>query len=456
MTVIQEKVSRQNVFFDSQQTKDINYRIRHLKRLRDEIQRSQQAILEALALDLGKANFEAYSSEVGYLLESIHHFIKNLKKWAKPIRKVSPLFMPISKSRIYYEPLGVVLIIGPFNYPLQLVLEPLIGAIAAGNTCLLKPSEKTPYTNQILQTIISEVFAPEYVDVIFGGEEVVTELIHSKVHHIFFTGSEKVGRVVMEAASKQLIPVTLELGGKSPTIVHADADIKKAAARIAWGKFYNTGQTCIAPDYVYVHQSIKNEFLEALKATILSFYGEKPLTSPDFGRIIDEESFNRLVGLIDEKKLFYGGEYDRERLKIAPTVLTEVDWTDAVMQEEIFGPILPALTYASLDETLSVIKEKPSPLAFYLFSESRKIQQEGIQCMPFGGGCINDTISQVTSPRLPFGGVRNSGMGSYHGKESFMTFSNKKSIMKKSTLFDIKIMYPPYKGKLSLLKKIMK
>lgn len=454
--MIQEKIDRQNIFFDSNLTKNIDYRIKHLEKLRNVIQRKEKEIIEALYLDLGKSYFEAYSSEVGFILESLHYFIKNLKKWAKPKRTRSPLFMPISKSTIYYEPRGIVFIIGPFNYPFQLVIEPLIGAIAAGNTCLLKPSEKTPHTNQIIQEIIAAVFEPEYVDVVSGGKEAVTELINSKVHHIFFTGSAKVGKVIMEAASKQLIPVTLELGGKSPTIVHQDADIEKAASRIVWGKYYNVGQTCIAPDYVYVHKSIEAEFLNTLKNKIIEFYGVDALTSSDYGRIIDEKEFDRLIHLMDESKLYFGGETDRNRLKIAPTVLTNVNWTDDVMQEEIFGPILPILTYESLEDTLTFIKDKPKPLAFYFFSEDKNLQKEVIENLPFGGGCINDTISHVTSPRLPFGGIGNSGMGSYHGKESFLTFSHQKSIMKKSTWLDIKTMYPPYKGKLDLLKKIMK
>lgn len=454
--MIQEKITRQKMFFDTNQTKAVDFRIEHLKKLRETIRMKEQEIIEALYLDLGKSDFEAYSSEVGFLLESLHYFIKNLKKWSKPKRKLSPKFMPISKSKIFYEPLGVVLIIGPFNYPFQLVMEPLIGAIAAGNTCVLKPSEKTPYTSQVIQDVISEVFDPEYVAVICGGKEVVTELIHSKVDHIFFTGSDKVGKVVMGAASKQLIPVTLELGGKSPTIVHEDADIEKAAGRIVWGKYYNIGQTCIAPDFVYVHKNIEEEFLKAVKNKIIAFYGTDALSSPDYGRIIDEAAFDRLKGFIDESKLYHGGETNREQLKIAPTVLADVKWTDPVMQEEIFGPILPVLTYESLEDTLRIIKDKPKPLAFYFFSESKELQQKVIDYLPFGGGCINDTIAHVTSTRLPFGGVGNSGMGSYHGKESFMTFSNKKAVMKKSTLFDIEMMYPPYKGKLGLIKKIMK
>lgn len=454
--MIQEKLIKQKHFFTSNQTKNLDYRIKHLEKLRDVIKKKEDTIIKALYLDLGKSHFEAYSSEVGFILESLSYVLRNLRKWARPKRKLRPLFMPISKSTIYYEPHGVVLIIGPFNYPFHLVIEPLIGAIAAGNTCIIKPSEKTPHTVAVLQEVIGEVFEEEYVAIVPGAKEVVTELINSDVDYIFFTGSNQVGRIVMEAASKTLTPLTLELGGKSPTIVHKDADIEKTASRIVWGKFYNVGQTCIAPDYIYVHESIKEDLLVEIKGKIKEFYGDDPLSSPDYGQIIDENDFNRLVDFIDEDKIYCGGERNKDDLKIAPTVLSHVNWEDAVMKEEIFGPILPVLTYEDIDETLKIIEEKPRPLAFYIFTEDKRLQDKVIEEIPFGGGCINDTISHITSPRMPFGGTGNSGIGSYHGKESFLTFSHKKSIMKKSTLFDIKAMYPPYEDRLKLIKKIMK
>ncbi len=453
--MIQEKITAQKNFFKTNQTKDLAYRIQHLEKLRKTIQVKEAKILNALSLDLGKSDFEGYSSEIGFTLESIRYTLRNLKKWARPKRKLRPLFMPLSKSKIYSEPHGIVLIIGPFNYPFHLVIEPLIGAIAAGNTCILKPSEKTPHTVNILQEIMSEVFADEYVTVIPGAKEVVTELIHSDVDYIFFTGSNTVGRIVMEAAAKKLVPVTLELGGKSPAIVHEDADIEKAAARIVWGKFYNAGQTCIAPDYIYAHERIQEKLLNALSHKIQEFYGEYPLESPDYGRIIDEREFNRLINLIDAEKIYYGGETNKEELKITPTILTNSHWEDLAMQEEIFGPILPVLSYQNIDEILEIIEEKPRPLAFYLFTESKQLQDQVIAEIPFGGGCINDTIAHISSPRLPFGGTGNSGMGSYHGKASFETFSHQKSMMKKSTLFDIQAMYPPYKGKMKLIKWLM-
>lgn len=454
--MIQQIITKQRNFFKTNQTKDLAYRIKHLKKLRDTIKSKEDRILNALYQDLGKSDFEGYSSEIGFLLESIHYTLKNIKKWARPKRKRTPLFMPISRSKVYSEPHGVVLIIGPFNYPFHLVIEPLIGAIAAGNTCILKPSEKTPHTVAILQEIIEEIFTPEYASVILGGKEEVTELIQSDVDYIFFTGSSTVGQIIMEAAAKKLTPVTLELGGKSPTIVHKDADIEKAAARIVWGKFYNAGQTCIAPDYIYAHEAIKEKLMVAIEKKIADFYGNNPLTSPDYGRIIDQHDFKRLMNLIDPNKLYCGGEVHQNSLKIAPTVMANVTWDDAVMQEEIFGPILPVLTYEDIDEILDLIKDKPRPLAFYLFTEDKQLQKKVVHEVPFGGGCINDTIAQVTSQRLPFGGTGHSGIGAYHGKTSFETFSHKKSTMKKSTLFDIDLIYPPYKGKLKLLKMIMK
>jgi aldehyde dehydrogenase (NAD+) len=292
--------------------------------------------------------------------------------------------------------------------------------------------------------------------VVTGNREAVSELIHSDFDYIFFTGSVPVGKIVMEAASKNLTPVTLELGGKSPTIVHKDADIEKAAARIAWGKYYNAGQTCIAPDYIYVHEDVKDRLLEGLIKEIVDFYGVEPLKSPDYGRIINHKEFNRLSDLIDDQKLYFGGEKIEEKLKISPTILTNVTWDDDVMQEEIFGPILPVLTYNKISEVVNIIKDKPRPLSLYLFTEDKNLQKKIEDEVPFGGGCINDTISHVSSPRLPFGGTGNSGIGSYHGEESFITFSHKKSMMKKSTKFDIRYIYPPYKGKLGFIKKIMK
>jgi aldehyde dehydrogenase (NAD+) len=454
--MIQKKIEKQKEFFKTNKTKDISFRMLYLFKLKEVIQNKEEKILEALKKDLGKSDFEAYTSEVGFVLKSLDYTLKNIRNWAKTKKVRRPIFMPISKSYVKYEPHGTVLIIGPFNYPFQLIMEPLIGALAAGNTAIIKPSDKTPETVEILREIIEEVFDKEHVDVVTGNREAVSELIHSDFDYIFFTGSVPVGKIVMEAASKNLTPVTLELGGKSPAIVHKDADIEKAAARIAWGKYYNAGQTCIAPDYIYVHEDVKDRLLEGLIKEIVDFYGVEPLKSPDYGRIINHKEFNRLSGLIDEKKLYFGGEKIEEKLKISPTILTNVTWDDDVMQEEIFGPILPVLTYNKISEVVNIIKDKPRPLSLYLFTEDKNLQKKIEDEVPFGGGCINDTISHVSSPRLPFGGTGNSGIGSYHGEESFITFSHKKSMMKKSTKFDIRYIYPPYKGKLGFIKKIMK
>jgi aldehyde dehydrogenase (NAD+) len=454
--MIQEKIEKQKEFFKTNKTKDISFRMLYLFKLKEVIQNKEEKILEALKKDLGKSDFEAYTSEVGFVLKSLDYTLKNIRNWAKTKKVRRPIFMPISKSYVKYEPHGTVLIIGPFNYPFQLIMEPLIGALAAGNTAIIKPSDKTPETVEILKEIIEEVFDKEHVDVVTGNREAVSELIHSDFDYIFFTGSVPVGKIVMEAASKNLTPVTLELGGKSPAIVHKDADIDKAAARIVWGKYYNAGQTCIAPDYIYVHEDVKDRLLEGLIKEIVDFYGAEPLKSPDYGRIINHKEFNRLSNLIDENNLYFGGEKIEEKLKISPTILTNITWDDDVMQEEIFGPILPVLTYSKISEIVNIVKDKPRPLSLYLFTEDKNLQKKIEDEVPYGGGCINDTISHVSSPRLPFGGTGNSGIGSYHGEESFITFSHKKSMMKKSTKFDIRYIYPPYKGKLGFIKKIMK
>lgn len=454
--MIQSLIEKQKKFFKTNKTKDVSYRIIFLNKLKEVIKENEKEILNALNKDLGKSEFEAYTSEVGFVLESLNYILKNVEKWSKTKKVRSPIFMPISKSYIKYQPHGVVLIIGPFNYPFQLIMEPLIGALAAGNTCVVKPSDKTPETVEVIKKIISEVFDEEYVSVVTGNREAVSELIHSDFDYIFFTGSVPVGKIIMEAASKNLTPVTLELGGKSPTIVHNDADIKKAASRIVWGKYYNAGQTCIAPDYLYVHEDVKDKLLEELKNQIIEFYTNEPLNHPDYGRIINLKEFKRLSKLIDDDKIYFGGERIEKELKISPTILDNVSWQDDVMQEEIFGPILPVLSYSDIDTVIKVVKDRPRPLSLYLFTEDKDLQEKIEDQISFGGGCINDTISHVSSPKLPFGGTGTSGIGSYHGRESFVTFSHKKSMMKKSTLFDIRYIYPPYKGKLKFIKKIMK
>lgn len=454
--MIQQLLKAQKQYFDQGYTRDVDKRIAHLKLLKEYIQINEVAILKALELDLGKPPFEGYATEVGYVLDSIGHTIKHLKEWAKDKHVKPPLHQIPSKSFIRYEPYGSVLVIAPFNYPFQLLIEPLIGALAAGNTAILKPSEYTPETTALVQVMIKECFSEEYVTVVTGDREVTGELIHASFDYIFFTGSVPVGKIVMKAAAEKLTPVTLELGGKSPTIVHKDANLSIAAKRIAWGKFLNTGQTCIAPDYIYVHETVKDEFLGELEHAIHQFYGVEPLLSNDYGKIINERHYDRLIALIDQEKLSIGGEVDRDTLFIAPTVLENVTWDDPVMADEIFGPILPVLTYKDLNETLKIINKQPKPLALYIFSESEIVQNIVIDKVSFGGGCINDTLTHMVNPNMPFGGVGSSGMGNYHGKHSFETFSHKKAIHKKSTRLETGLVFPPYKGKMKLLKKLMK
>lgn len=446
----------QKKFFNSDITKDVKFRIGRLKDLHSAIKKYDSDIIEALNKDLGKPEFEGYTTEVGYTLDSISYFIKNIKKWAKDKRVRTPIHQLLSRSFIRYEPYGTVLIIGPYNYPFQLLIEPLVGAIAAGNTVILKPSEFATNTEKIVKKIIEETFDGKYIKVVCGGVEETQALIHADFDYIFFTGSVRVGRIVMEAAAKNLTPVTLELGGKSPVIVHKDANLKIAARRIAWGKFMNTGQTCIAPDYVYVHMQVKDEFQEYIRQVIKEFYGKNVKESRDYGKIINLRHFDRLVGLIEREKVIIGGDFEKESLYISPTVMTNVNWEDDVMKDEIFGPILPILEYDSEDEAIYQIKSKPRPLALYVFSKDKEFQNKILNKLHFGGGCINDTITHVVNHHMPFGGVGTSGIGQYHGKYSFETFSNKKSILKKSTLFDLKLAYPPYKDKVNLVRKIMK
>ena len=443
-------------YFNSGETRGINFRLQQLKRLKEVIKEKEEKLMQALYMDLGKPAFEAYATEVGYVLDSIDFVMKNLKRWAKPKRVKTPIVQPGASSKVIYEPYGTALIIGPYNYPFQLLIEPMIGAMAAGNCITLKPSEYTPHVAAEVEELIGESFDSKYISVVNGGVKTTAALINQPFDYIFFTGSVPVGKIVMEAAAKNLVPVTLELGGKSPCIVDKNANIEVSARRIAWGKFINCGQTCVAPDYLLVHKEIKVKFMDKLIETIKGFYGDKFIESTDYGRIVNLKHFDRLYGLIDKSKLLFGGEGDRDKLFISPTILNHVDWKDEVMKDEIFGPVLPIIEYESLEDIISKINEGPRPLALYIFSEDKKVQKELLEKVSFGGGCINDTISHVATPHMPFGGVGSSGIGAYHGVESFLTFSHKKSIMKKTTKFDIKLVYPPYGDKIKFLKRIMK
>ncbi|RUR80840.1 aldehyde dehydrogenase [Chlorogloeopsis fritschii PCC 9212] len=451
---IHELVCKQRNFFQTGQTKDIGFRLEKLRSLKQVVIEHKQAILQALSADLHKPIFESYLTEISTIKE-IDYAIKNIKNWIKPKKAaVSFEFFPYS-ARIQPEPLGVVLIISPWNYPFHLMIAPLVGAIAAGNCAILKPSEFAPHTSRLIAKMIGKTFDPAYIAVVEGGIETSQTLLAKKFDHIFFTGGTAVGKIVMEAAAKHLTPVTLELGGKSPCIVDTEIDIEKTARRICWGKFVNAGQTCIAPDYLLVHQDIKKSLLDSIKKCLQEFYGENPATSPDYARIIHQKHFDHLVNFLDDGEILIGGKTNREELYIAPTVLDNISWDDYVMQEEIFGPILPVITYANIADVINKINSRPKPLALYLFSSNKNLQQRVLQSTSSGGVCLNDTLMQSAVPSLPFGGVGDSGIGSYHGKASFDTFSHYKSVLQNSFWLDLKWRYAPYEGKLSFLKRLI-
>lgn len=449
-------VEKQKIFFKKGQTKELSFRLEALKKLQKAIQKNEKKIIRALKADLNKSEFEAYSTEVGFVLSELRYIMKHLPSWIKPIKVKTPMTHIGTSSTIYSEPYGVALIISPWNYPFQLAIAPLIGAICAGNCAVIKPSELSPKTSEVVAEMIHDLFPEEYIAVVQGAVETSQALLKEPFDYIFFTGSVNVGKIVMEAAGKNLIPVTLELGGKSPCIVHEDANIPLAAKRIAWGKYTNSGQTCIAPDYLYVHRSIKDSFLNQLKEMIHELYGKEPLKNPNFTRIVSERHFKRLQSFLNNGKCFTGGKSDEKRLVIEPTVLTDITWEDPVMEDEIFGPILPVMEYETLSEVVDTIQNKPKPLALYLFTQNKSIEKEVLNRVSFGGGCINDTIYHISTPHLPFGGVGHSGIGAYHGKSSFDTFSHKKSVLKQTTRFDIPLRYPNVKNGLKKIKLFLK
>ncbi|MNO40288.1 Aldehyde dehydrogenase [compost metagenome] len=455
---IQVMLEEHQDFFNRGITKEVAFRLNQLRKLKDSIKRYESRIITALHHDLGKSEFEAYATEIGFTLDSLGYMMKHLKRWAKPIKVRSPLHLFPAKSYILNEPYGTALIIGPFNYPFQLLIEPLIGAIAAGNCAVLKPSESTPAITAVIEQLIQETFEPQYIRVVQGEKETTNLLIHAKFDYIFFTGSVPVGKIVMEAAAKNLVPLTLELGGKSPVIVDKSANLDIAAKRIVWGKLLNAGQTCIAPDYLLVQKDIANELITKIKHQITEFYGQNAQPNTDYGRIVNERQLQRLTDLIerDREKVAMGGTIISEDRYIEPTLIYPAAWTDASMEDEIFGPILPILEYHQLDEAIRSINEHPKPLALYLFTEDKKVEQEVLSRVSFGGGCINDTISHVANGNLPFGGVGNAGIGSYHGKHSFEVFSHRKSIVKRGTRIDLGIVYPPYGNKVKLVRKVLK
>lgn len=446
---IAEVVRSQRAFFDTGATRAVHPRLVLLQKLYDAIADREQEISQALKTDLGKAPTESYMTEIGLTLKELRHTMKHLHRWAKPRRKITGFANFPGKSMILSEPYGVTLVMSPWNYPFMLSMVPMIGAVAAGNCCVMKPSAYAPATAKLLKELVESVCPPQWVTVVEGGREENTALLDQRFDYIFFTGGTKVGRQVMTQAAKHLTPVTLELGGKSPVIVDDSVDLKLAARRIAFGKLLNCGQTCVAPDYVLIDRRVEQQFAEELVKAIESLYGTDPISSPDYGCIINEKHYDRLLNLIDVRKTYYGGITDPARLKLSPTILRNVTAEDAVMQEEIFGPILPILPVDTMAEAEEFVAAREKPLALYVFTKRKAVEDRLLQNLSFGGGCVNDTIMHIANPNLPFGGVGNSGMGSYHGKKSFETFSHQKSVLKKYNWMDLPLRYAPYRGKLS-------
>lgn len=449
-------LDRQLSYYRTGETQSCAFRREQLNRLAAAVRAYEQELTAALARDLGKAPCESYQSEIGFVLSEIRHTLSHLRGWMKPRRVGTPITAFPGKSRIHPEPKGSVLIIAPWNYPVLLALSPLTAAISAGNCAVLKPSELSPNVSAVLKKLLCSAFSEEYVAVCEGAVEVSTELLAQPFDHIFFTGSPRVGKVVMEAAAQNLTPVTLELGGKSPCIVERSADLAVAARRIVWGKFLNAGQTCVAPDYLLVDETVKDTLVARMRQEIVRMYGPVPLDSPDYPKIVSRGHLDRLCSLLDGTVLV-GGKCDRETGKLEPTLLDNVSLNSAVMQEEIFGPILPILSYRSLDEAVAIIRRYPKPLALYLFTKEERAERRILSELSFGGGCVNDTIMHLVNQNLPFGGVGNSGMGAYHARAGFDTFTHYKSVLKRGLHPDIPLRYPPYHGnKLKQIKKVMK
>lgn len=442
----EELMKRQRAFFDSGKTLDIAYRLRALERLERAMDVHEERLCEALRADLGKSRAESYMCEIGLTRSELRYMKKHLRVYSRDRRVRTPLAQFHARSFTVQEPYGVVLIMSPWNYPVLLTLEPLIGAIAAGNCCVVKPSAYAPAVSRMLAEILSEALEEGHAAVVEGGRQENESLLEQTFDYLFFTGGVNVGKLVMEKAAAHLTPVTLELGGKSPCIIDRTADIRLAARRLVFGKYLNCGQTCVAPDYVLVEQCVEKKLLSCIRQEIVRQYGEQPLKNPSYGKIINQKHFDRVMGLIDRKKLVHGGESDRASLRIAPAVLGGVTEEDPVMQEEIFGPVLPVLTVASMEEACAFVRRRPKPLALYLFTSDKKTERLFLKKVSFGGGCVNDTIIHLATSRMGFGGVGNSGMGSYHGRKSFETFSHEKSIVKKFTWLDLPMRYQPYSG----------
>ncbi len=435
----------------------IDLRKKRLEKLRDVIRKKEVLINQGLKADLGKSAFESYLTESGYILEELKFTLKHLASWTHPQKVKTPIRLYPGRSKIYPSAYGVVLIISPWNYPLQLALLPLISAFAAGNRIVLKPSELSGHTSRVIREIVEEVFQDDEVIVVTGGIQETEALLKEKWDYIFFTGSSSVGKIILKSAAENLTPVTLELGGKSPCLVEESANLEVAAKRCVWGKFLNAGQTCVAPDYVLIPRKHQDEFIKKIGFYIDAFYGKDIRTSNDYSRIIDEKNFDRLKNLLHSSVKIVNPTQDcREEKFFPPVILKDVTWDDEIMREEIFGPILPVIPYDNLEEVIRKIVSRPRPLAFYLFSENKKIKEDIIKKVPFGGGCVNDTVLHLANPFLPFGGVGASGFGSYHGKKSFETFSHFKSVFENGSRLDVPVRYPPYEGKLSWLKSFLR
>lgn len=450
-----EVVEKQKEFFKTGKPIDINYRKKALIKLRDAVDKYEEKILYALKLDLGKSEFEGYETELGIVKSELKNTIKNLEKWSKPKKVRASIMNPFSDNRIYNQPYGVCLILSPWNYPFQLALMPLIGSIAAGNTSILKLSEISSFTSGIVREIIGEIFDEEYIAVFSGEADEAINLIESDIDFIFYTGNPKIGASVAESAGRRLIPCVLELGGKSPCIIDRKADLDNTAKKIVWGKFMNAGQTCVAPDYIIADRLVFLELRDKLVHYIKKFYGENPIESDDYPKIINKKNFDRILNLIEGKRLIFGGKYDDDSLKIEPTILEVSSMDEKIMQEEIFGPIIPIIIYKNKSEIFEIIDKNKNPLALYLFTDNNSFEKEIIEKVSFGGGCVNDTIIHCTSEGLPFGGIGRSGIGNYHGKASFDAFSHKKSVVKSKKFADISMKYPPFnEKKLELIKKV--
>ncbi len=455
---ISDTFAGQLQLFNSGTTRPLAFRINQLKQLKEAILLHEPEIEEALYKDLRKSTYEAFGSEIGQLLREIDFTIKHLHAWAKPQAVATPLMLFPSTSKIYRDPLGIVLIIGPWNYPFLLTMGPLISAIAGGNTAFIKPSEEAAHTAMVVEKIIASIFTQEYVHVVqgVGGEVIPAMLNQVRFDHVFFTGSTGVGQKIMEMAAKKLVPVTLELGGKSPCIVDRSANLDYTAKKIVWSKLMNAGQTCVAPDYVLVHNDIKQQLVSKIKDNFKKMFGEDPMMSEDLGRIINNKRFKKLTGYLDPTKVVSGGRTNEADLYIEPTILENVTIQDPVMQEEIFGPILPVIGFDQKEEVVGWVEKNPFPLSLYIYAEDSAVQEYYMSRLRFGGACINNSLIHLGNPHLPFGGVGPSGTGQYHGKFGFETFTRPKAVLHSRSWFDIPLLYAPFKGKVEMLKKVFK